>query len=258
MTTHLASGKLSRSLRRALVMCSYQHARMRSGAKPRTVTALARQYGCDPRTIHRWIATATEAGVLQLKRTGRLPKWHVNRERIDTLRADAKGCYGRRMEGRLSEHARNTRWGYKQALFAHYLPQSETASGTPKGADLTFLPPHTPIVSNPTGNPQSIRSFNPPIPLSSQPVLTSRAHAKAQLGPQSLAASVLLRLAAQVGPEQARMAAKAVAQSGLIRDATGAPLRGNEARRLLGHQPRCRANGSDSERSATVLRKGGA
>ena len=241
-------GKLTRTVATALRLCQYQHRRARSGGRVETVSRSARRLGVSERTIYRWIAVATELGALKITRTGRRPKWVVNTARIAELRGQASQSWGRNRAGRLSEKARNTRWGYKAALFAHYGCPPKAGEKVP---DLTKKAPHTPygittfgvypgIGSRSSSSLPDLHRARP------QPVVADR---------QTVIGTLFLKLALRAGDGTKRAAARALASSGLIRGESGAPLRGNEARALLGHKPRYRANGSDCERNATALQE---
>lgn len=241
-------GKLTRTVATALRLCQYQHRRARSGGRVETVSRSARRLGVSERTIYRWIAVATELGALKITRTGRRPKWVVNTARIAELRGQASQSWGRNRAGRLSEKARNTRWGYKAALFAHYGCPPKAGE---KVSDLTEKAPHTPYGITTFGVYPGIgsRSFSSLPDLHRarpQPVVADR---------QTVIGTLFLKLALGAGDGTKRAAAKALTSSGLIRGKSGAPLRGNEARALLGHKPRYRANGSDCERNATALQE---
>ena len=233
-------GKLGHALKAAIRMCRYQWARILSGGRALTTHRLALKFTVSTRTIRRWIALAVENKLMRLTRTGRSPVWQVSTTAIRDLRERVRVAYARRREGRLSAEARNARFGYREACFAHWV-------GT-GSREVTEKTPHTPYSFEFT--PSSSQNQNPPtsLPLVSPP----RVGFSRLTSPGVAATTLLLKLAAQASEGCERAAARCVAESGLLTAADGAPLSVSGARRLISRFREQRANGSDCERSATA------
>ena len=238
MTGLTKRGKLGHALKAAIRMCRYQWARILSGGRALTTNRLATKFSVSTRTIRRWIALAVENGLMKLTRTGRLPVWHVSTTAIRDLRERVRVAYARRREGRLAIKARNTRFGYRDGCFAHWL-------GT-GSCERTRKTPHTPYSSRSSSSP--LESKKDP---TSQPLVTPPRVGFSRMTPPGLAAATLmLKLAAKASEGCERAAARCVAQSGLLTAETGAPLSVAGARRLIARLRSPRANGSDFGRCA--------